>query len=78
MFFTFYFSLLDGGIPHSPFLGESELNIRMVEEIFECLEIPHKHEVQCEGIEMHQSILLIFFVQIPQEVDRIFLGFSSE
>ena len=66
-----------GIVPHIV-VEKSELSVRMIEQILDSLEIPDEHDVEIEGSEIHDAIPLVFFVKIPDEVDRVVSGLLGE
>ena len=73
MLFISCLSFLTEAISHR-LIDKSELNMLVLVQFFDGLEFPHKHEVDVgRDIQMHQPILSVLFVKLPQEVDWIFL-----
>ena len=46
----------------------------MVVHVLQGVVLPHKHQVQAEGLEVHDAAALVLLPQFPQEVDRIILA----
>ena len=75
--FILNLSLLAGIVSHIV-IEESKLSIRMVEEVLDSLEIPDEDDVEVERSEIHETISLVFFVKVPNEVHRVFSGLLSD
>ena len=53
------------------FTWGSQLGIRVIVNVFQSLKVSNKNEIQTEWLEIHNSISLVFFPEVPEKVDRI-------
>ena len=50
----------------------------MVVHVLQGVVLSHKHQVQAEGLEVHDAAALVLLPQFPQEVDRVILALLAE